>query len=344
MSSMHSVTDADTHLSRAFGPGCAWRRAGGAAMSSGSRTAGVKSATATISAIFLIPGRVPSSFPAFLRCSGRMAMPLPSPCIMITSLSGCSVFRVAGAFLVEVVRPGREVLRQAGELGAADGDAGAGLDDLLGLPEPAGGQVEGRQGPHPQGVRVVGQDLPGISRVQVRLAPVPVGHPGDPDRPEHAGHAPAVPVLDGAVPDPGSARDPLGPLLAGGVDVERGLQQPPLQLAALLADHLLPLPVIEVPGLVRGPGRQPGELLRRGGQRRRQLPVQRGLAPVLPDLPHRHREPHRHRRASRCLPGMIPAQHPGNGPGTRGTSDRTPSRPRPAHTAATPPTSINHYQ
>ena len=90
MSSMDSVTEADTHLSRAFGPGRAWRRAGGAAMSSGSRTAGVKSATATISAIFLIPARVPSSFPALLRCSGRMAMPLPSPCIMITSLSGCS--------------------------------------------------------------------------------------------------------------------------------------------------------------------------------------------------------------------------------------------------------------
>ena len=82
--------EADTHLSRAFGPGCARRRAGGAAMSSGSRAAGVKSATATISAIFLIPGRVPSSLPAFLRCSGRMAMPLPSPCIMITSVSGWS--------------------------------------------------------------------------------------------------------------------------------------------------------------------------------------------------------------------------------------------------------------
>ena len=51
---------------------------------------GVKSATATISAIFLIPGGVPSSFPAFLRCSGRMAMPLPSPCIMITSVPGRS--------------------------------------------------------------------------------------------------------------------------------------------------------------------------------------------------------------------------------------------------------------
>ena len=54
---------------------------------------------------------------------------------------------------------------------------------------------------------------------------------------------------------------------AGAVDVERGLQQPPLQLAPLLADHLLPLPVIEVSGLVRGPGRQPGELLRGAAQR-----------------------------------------------------------------------------
>ena len=175
------------------GPGCALRRAGGAAMSSGSRTAGVKSATATISAIFLIPGcAVPSPSPAPLRCSGRIAMPLPSPCIMITSLSGRSVVRVAGAFLVEVVRPGGEVLGQPGELGAADRDPGAGLDDLLGLPEPAGGQVIGRQGPHPQGVRVIGQDPPGVGRVQVRLAAVAVGHPGDPDRPEDAGHAPVM--------------------------------------------------------------------------------------------------------------------------------------------------------
>ena len=341
---MLSVTEAETHLSRAFGPGCAWRRAGGAAMSSGSRTAGVKSATATISAIFLIPGRVPSSLPAFLRCSGRMAMPLPSPCIMITSLSGRSVVRVPGAFLVEVVRPGREVLGEAGELGAADRDPGAGLDDLLGLPEPAAGQVEGRQGPHAQGVRVIGQGLPGVGGVQVRLAPVAVGHPGDPDRPEHAGHAPAMALFHAAVPDPGRAGDPRGPLLAGGIDIERGLQQPPLQLPALVPDHLLPLPVIEIPGLVRRPGRQPGELLRRGGQRRRQLPVQRGLAPVLQDLPHRHREPHRHRRASRCLPGMISAHHPGTGPGTRGTGDGTPSRPRSGRTAAIPMTSANHYQ
>ena len=43
-------------LSRAFGPGCSLRRASGAAMSSGSRAAGVTAATATISAIFLIPG------------------------------------------------------------------------------------------------------------------------------------------------------------------------------------------------------------------------------------------------------------------------------------------------
>src|SRR5271165_5434252 len=138
--------------------------------------------------------------------------------------------RVAGALLVEIARPGGEILREAGELGAADRDAGPGLDDLLGLPEPAGGQVEGRQGPHPQGVRVIGQDLPGVGRVQVRLAPVPVGQPGDADRPEHAGHAPAVPGLDGAVPDPRGTGNLRGPLLAGTVDVERGLQQPPLQL------------------------------------------------------------------------------------------------------------------
>src|ERR1035441_1183288 len=40
MSSMLSVMEADTHLSRASGPGCALRRAGGAATASGPRRAG----------------------------------------------------------------------------------------------------------------------------------------------------------------------------------------------------------------------------------------------------------------------------------------------------------------
>ena len=47
------------------------------------------------------------------------------------------LLRVPGPLLIEVVRPGGQVLGQAGELGAADSHAGAGLDDLLGLPEPA---------------------------------------------------------------------------------------------------------------------------------------------------------------------------------------------------------------
>ena len=89
MAGMSLVMDADTHLWRAFGPGFALRRAGGAAMSSGSRTAGVKSATAMISAIFLIPGWAASvPLPGLPRCSGRRAMPLPSACIISTSLSG----------------------------------------------------------------------------------------------------------------------------------------------------------------------------------------------------------------------------------------------------------------
>ena len=71
------------------------------------------------------------------------------------------LLRVTGALLVEVVRPGGEILGQAGELGAADRHPGAGLDDVLGLPEPAAGQVERRQGAHAQGVRVAGQDPAG---------------------------------------------------------------------------------------------------------------------------------------------------------------------------------------
>jgi hypothetical protein len=245
------------------------------------------------------------------------------------------VVRVAGALLVEVVRPGGQVFCQAGELGAADRDPGAGLDDVLGLPEPAAGQVIRRQGAHAQGVRVVGEDPPGAGGVQVRLAAVPVRHPGDPDRPGHARHAPAVPGLDAAVRDPCGAGDLPGPLLAGGVDRERGLQQPPLQLTALRPDHVLPFPEIAEPGLVRRPGRQPRELLRGPGQRRRQLLLRRDLGPVLQDLPHRHREPHRH-RALLCLPGMISAHHPGNGPRTCGTGKQ--EQPQPRHQPTVPAT------
>ena len=245
------------------------------------------------------------------------------------------VVRVTGALLVEVAGPGGKVVREPGELGTADAHPGAGLDDLLGLPEPASGQVIRHQGPHSQGVRVIGEDPPGVSRIQVRLAAVPVGHPADPDRPEHARHAPLVPGFDAAVRDPRGARDPPGPLLAGSVDRERGLQQPPLQLPALLPDHLLPLPEIAEPRLVRRPGRQPGELLRGPGQRRRHLTVRRDLAPVLHDLPHRHREPHCHRRASGFLPGMIPAHDPGNGPETGGPGSTEPSWRHPRQTTVT---------
>ena len=163
---------------------------------------------------------------------------------MITSVSGRSSSASLGALLVEVIRPGGEVFREAGELGAADRDAGAFPDDILGLPEPPAGQVIRRQGPHPQGIGIIREDLPGVGGVQVRLAAVAVGHPGNPDRPEHARHAPAVPGLHAAVTDPRGARDPLSPLLARGIDAGRGLQQPPLQLAALFPDHFLPLPVI----------------------------------------------------------------------------------------------------
>jgi hypothetical protein len=155
--------------------------------------------------------------------------------------------------------------------------------------------VVGGQGAHAQGVRVIGQDLPGVRRVQVGLAPVPVGHPRDPHGPEDARQASAVPGLHGPVPYPGGARDLRDALFPGGVQVECGLQQPPLQLADLGPDYLLPLPVVQEPGFFRRPGQQPGEQLRGAGQRRRQLPVHRGLAPVLPDLPHRHRQRHRHR-------------------------------------------------
>src|ERR1035437_8224143 len=171
MSSMDSVMEADTHLSRAFGPGCAWRRAWGAAMSPGSRAAGVRAGGGVV-------GRGRGVCPSFLSARGRVFSFLLAgvPAVLRAHGDALAValhhdhvaagllffFRVAGAPGVEVARPGGEVFREAGKLGAADLHAGAGLDDLLGLPEPARGQVEGPQFPHPQGVRVAGQDLRGV--------------------------------------------------------------------------------------------------------------------------------------------------------------------------------------
>jgi hypothetical protein len=113
--------------------------------------------------------------------------------------------------------------------------------------------VKGRQGPHAQGVGVNGQDLPGVGRVQVRLAAVAAGQPRDADQPEHAGQTPLMPGLHAAVPDTRRAGDLRNPLLASAVDRERGLQQPTLQLPARLADCLLPLPVIQLAGIRRRP-------------------------------------------------------------------------------------------
>ena len=123
--------------------------------------------------------------------------------------------RAEGPLVVELIHPAGQVPGQAGQLRPADRHPGAGLDDLLGLPVPAFGQVIGDQGPHPQRVGVLGQDPPGVRRVQVGLAPVAVGQPHGPDRPEDAHHAPVVALLDGAVPDPRRAGDLLGPVPRG---------------------------------------------------------------------------------------------------------------------------------
>jgi hypothetical protein len=70
--------------------------------------------------------------------------------------------------------------------------------------------VEGGQGAHPHGAGVIGQDLPGIGGVEVRLAPVTVGQPCNPHGAEDARQAPAVPGLDGAVPGKHSPRLTVG--------------------------------------------------------------------------------------------------------------------------------------
>lgn len=81
-----------------------------------------------------------------------------------------------------------------------------------------------------------------------------------------------LPGPGAAVRYPRGAGDLRDAFLPRGIQVGRGLQQPPLQLAALGPDHVLPLPVVAEPRLVRSPGQQPGELLRGIGQGRRQLP------------------------------------------------------------------------
>lgn len=141
-----------------------------AATSSGWRTAGVKSATATISTIFLIPGRGASL------AVGAGAVLGPQRDALAAGLhrqhaSGRQAGAGVGPRGVEVTSPGGQVLSQAGQLCLADRHPGAGLDDLLSLAAPAG-QAIGRPGADRQGVGVIGQGPPGIRRVQARLAPV----------------------------------------------------------------------------------------------------------------------------------------------------------------------------
>ena len=218
--------------------------------------------------------------------------------------------RVAGPLGAEIIGPGGEVPGQAGQLGLADLHPGAGLDDVLGLPVAACGQVIGGQGPHSQRVRVVRQDPLRVGGVQVGFAAVAVGQPGGPDRPEDAGHAPVVAFVDGAVPDSRGAGDLLDAHLLRAVDGEGRFQQPPLQLPARIRDHVLPVPMVQGRRLLRCPGQHRGELLHRAGQRRRQLLLQRAFGPVLADLPHRHRHRRCHRRASVACRGRFPSTVP----------------------------------
>src|SRR5205814_8989585 len=65
---------------------------------------------------------LPAGVPAVLRAHGdALAVALHHDHVAVRLLF---FFRIAGAFRVEVARPGGEVLGRAGELGAADGDGG----------------------------------------------------------------------------------------------------------------------------------------------------------------------------------------------------------------------------
>ena len=152
-----------------------------------------------------------------------------------------------------------------------------------------------------------------------------------------------MPGLGGAVPDPGHAGDLRHPLLSRAVQRERGLQQPPLQLPALLPDHLLPRsPWSRNPASPAAHDSSPANCSAGSASAAARSRVRRDLAPVLPDLHHRHREPHRHSPTSECPPGMISGHHPGNGP-----EPADPSAPdRPGYAPGSPPaplpTSADH--
>jgi hypothetical protein len=222
--------------------------------------------------------------------------------------------RAGGPPGVEVTGPGRQFRGDPGQLRRAGLLPGPRLDHVAGLPVAAFSQVIRHQRPHPQRVRVLGEHPPGISRVQVRLPPVPVRHPGRADRPENGHHAPVMAFLHGAVPDPRSTGDLLDPLLAAGIDGERGLQQLPLQFPPRLGDLRLPVPVIQDAGLLRRPRQHLRELLDGASQRRRQLLAHRARAPVPAGHRHRHRNRQLHRRSSIACRGVISLHDPGTGP------------------------------
>jgi hypothetical protein len=296
----------------------------------------VKVVTATISAIFLTPGWVLSLFAVLGAQGDALAVALHRE-----DVAGGEVGGAQGALVVEVGHPASEVVGDLGDLGEADGEAGALGDDLLGLAVAAGRDVVGDQGAHPEGVGVLGERPAGVGGVEVRLTAVAVREPGHPDRTEDTGHAPVVAGLGAAVADPCLRHQILDALLAGGVEGEGGLQQRALQFPAVLLERLLPLAVVERAGALERPTDQRGVQLVRPREQGGGLGVHRDPAAVLVDQLDRHH--YRHRRASApsgtrapTSPMILePDEH-------RRTRRRAASRRHLPSTARQPPTCGDH--
>ena len=241
-SAASAATLAVSHLPAARGPG---GRGPGSRIAAAVRGTGVMSKTAPTSAIRL---RVrtsprdsrPSCFGTALRasrCRPRAQLPGPDHDALAVTLQDQHVAgrgagrgpAPAGVEVPEVSRgrPGQLLaLPRAQRAPGLAGDIGAGQRE-----RPARGRCRGLAG---QPVRM----FPGwqvqlrIGRVHARHAGRPVGDPGHPHRPEHAGQRPGMPPLGPPAGNPVRAAHLRPPRLGGRPRIQVILQQQPLDLPA----------------------------------------------------------------------------------------------------------------
>ena len=277
------------------------------------------------------PGAVVlAGVPAVLRAHGdALAVALHHDHVAVRLLF---LLGVAGPFLVEVTGPGGEALRDPGQLGVADPHPGPVLDDLLGLPVPADARWKAARARIP-----IEYGSPGITdrasagyrfsscpcRYAIRVTrtgPKTLARPRSCPASTVRCRTPAALVTCGARSSRAASRANVA------CSSRRSSSRP----SRLIASSRSPWSRYRDSSAAQVS--RPGELLRGIRQRRRQLPVHRGLAPVLQDLPHRHHQPSRHRapplpavndfrpssrkrprsprnRQSRTAPGTSPENH-----------------------------------